>query len=287
MSFIGDIIKMIIAYRLITSPLFETAVLCGSILLLLFFGAFVRFKNGWLSWICYAVLIGVPITLLTIKVVNVNLPVEDMQLSDVRVEKYIEANGDGIVFKKYLRRTLTEPLVGIQPIKDQQRIDDFVNFINNKYPNNIISYKTSKKYRGIVLVDSSGKDMNIALISDGFVQVSDNAPMQYLTAASNARSRLVGIYASPVGLKPAYIEEFTFYAMCFFLGYYAMYLYQRYKKSSFILRVTLIQQENQNGKEKECNQRSDNRTNSSGGTGSRKDGGDSGGGDSGGGDRNE
>ena len=225
MSFIGDIIKWIVLYRLFTNPMLETAVLCGSVLLCLFFGAFVKFKNGVFSWLCYFILLGIPVTLLTIQIINVNLPMEDMQLSNIKAERYIDVNGDGIVFKRFVRRTTTEPLLGLQTITDPQRIDDFVTFVKTNYPDGIISYKTSRKYDGIMLVDSSGKDLNGALIMDGYVNVSDKTPTQYLVAANIARARGVGIWASTVGQSCDNLKLITFCISCFLLGYIFMQYY--------------------------------------------------------------
>ena len=218
MSGITSIIKYLVLYRLFTIPEVETAIICIALLLLLFFGAFVKLKNGILSWISYILLISIPAILLTINLINISLPTEDLKLSDIKVEKYSEVNETGIVFKRFLRRTVNEPLLGIQPTTDKQRVDDFVVFINNAYPDGNVAYRTSKKYEGIMLVDAAGKDLNLALIRDGYFNVSVKTPSQYLVAANEARSKGVGIWATKVGMRPQQIEELTFYILCFMFG---------------------------------------------------------------------
>lgn len=229
-SSIGSIIKWLIVYRLLTNPQLETAVLCLSVLLLLFFGAFVKLKNGILSWICFFILLGIPVTLLTINIININLPTEDLQLSDIKTEQYISVTGDGIAFKRFLRRTVTEPLLGIQSTRDQQRIDDIVSFVQRNYPDGNISYRTSKKYSGIMLVDGSGKDLNMVLIRDGYVNIADKTPSQYLVAANDARKRGVGIWAVKVGMRPDTMLHFTFYIGFCLMGVILTNEYYKYKR---------------------------------------------------------
>ena len=236
---IGDIIKYLIVYRLLTSPQAETAILCIALLLFLFFGAFVKLKNGWLSWVAYFILIGIPISLLTINLININLPVEDLKLSDTKKESYIDINGDGIVVRRALRRGVTLPLLVIRELTDPRRIEDLASFIDNHYDNKLVYYKTSKKYPGIVLVDEFGNDLNLELINNGYVKISEKAPSQYLTAASNARNRGVGIWATTVGMQPTTMFKCTFYIICFMLGYLLMDRYQKLKKSALVISVKL------------------------------------------------
>ena len=262
---IWDITKSIVLYRLITSPQFETAVLCLSLLLFLFFGAFVKLKNGFVSWLCFFILLAIPVSLLTINFININLPVEDLKLSDVISEQYQEVTGDGIVFKRRFRRTVTEPLLGISATTNVQRIDDLATFIKKTYPDGTMFYRTSKKYSGIMLVDTAGNDINCMLLHEGYVNVASKTPSQYLIAVNNARKRGVGIWAITTGLNPNQIFECTFYVFCFVLGIVFMQYYAAFKRAT-PYTITVSIKENNYGKEEERSVRSDNDSSDSGTT---------------------
>lgn len=252
---IGDIIKHLVMYRLNISPEIETTIICSLLLFLLFFGAFVRFKNGILSLISYIILVSIPAVLLTINIVNNSMPVEDLKLSDIKVERYVGVSGEGIQFRRTFLRIVNEPLLGIQPTTDRQRIDDFVAFIQRTYPDGNIAYRTSKKYTGIMLVDAASNDLNLALIKDGYFNIAVKAPNQYLVAANNARSRGVGVWASKVGLQPRLIEEITFYICCFMFGVVFARTYLDYKRRHADTLELLNFKENLNDKEKESGSR--------------------------------
>lgn len=239
MSTFGSVIKYLVIYRLLTTPEVETAIICITLLLLLFFGAFVKLKNGVISWISYILLISIPITLLTINMINLRLPAEDLKLSDVKVEQYVAVTGNGLTFKRFLRRTANESLLGIQELKDEQRIADFTEYIKRAYPDGNVAYRTSKKYSGIILVDAAGNDLNLELIRDGYFNVSVKTPSQYLVAANDARSRGVGIWATTVGMSPDQMFEFTFYIFCFVLGVLSVDVYRKYATTTNITCIDL------------------------------------------------
>ena len=192
---IRDIIKAFILYRIVSNPM--TMFVCTVVIvaLLLLAGAFIKFKNGVFSWICYLSVLTMPLGYVVLTAWSIAYPPEELELSDINTSTYISINSDGITLSRGILRKHKYPLLGVAPIRTQQRLDDVKNLIEAYSNNKTITYKTSKVYSGIVIYDDEGNDLNLLMLKRGYTNVAELAPIQYVKAVEVAKKNKIGIWA--------------------------------------------------------------------------------------------
>lgn len=192
---IGDIVKAFILYRIVSNPF--TIFICTTALvaILLLAGAFIKFKNGIFSWICYLLVLCLPLAYVVLTAWSLCYPPEDLSLSEPQVHTYINIEADGITISKGILRKVKYPLLGIKPVMTQQRLDDIKGLIESYATDKTITYRTSKVYSGIIIYDDQGNDLNLLMLKRGYANVQELAPIQYVKATEAAKFNKVGIWA--------------------------------------------------------------------------------------------
>lgn len=192
---IGDIVKAFILYRVVSNPF--TIFICTTALvaILLLAGAFIKFKNGIFSWICYFLVLCLPLAYVVLTAWSICYPPEDLSLSEPQIHTYINIEADGITISKGIIRRVKYPLLGIKPAMTQQRLADIKGLIESYAKDGTITYRTSKVYSGIILYDDQGNDLNLLMLKRGYANVQELAPIQYVRAVETAKMNKVGIWA--------------------------------------------------------------------------------------------
>lgn len=192
---IRDIIKAFILYRIVSNPMTMFVCTVAIVALLLLAGAFIKFKNGVFSWLCYLSVLTMPLGYVVLTAWSIAYPPEELELSDINTSTYISINSDGITLSKGILRRHKYPLLGVAPIRTQQRLDEVRTLIETYSKNNTIRYKTSRVYSGIVVYDDAGNDLNLLMLKRGYANVAELAPMSYVKAAEVAKKNKLGIWA--------------------------------------------------------------------------------------------
>lgn len=192
---IRDIIKAFILYRIVSNPITMFICTVAIVALLLLAGAFIKFKNGIFSWICYFAVLTMPLGYVALTAWSLAYPPEELELSEANIHTYTSIEPDGITISKGVLRKHKYPLLGISPIRTQQRLDDVKNLVESYSKDKTITYKTSKVYSGIVLYDDEGNDLNLLMLKRGYANVAELAPIQYVKAAEVAKKNGIGIWA--------------------------------------------------------------------------------------------
>ena len=192
---IRDIIKAFILYRIVSNPMTMFVCTIAIVALLLLAGAFIKFKNGVFSWICYFAVLTMPLGYIVLTAWSLVYPPEELELSEANIHTYTMIEYDGITLSKGILRKHKYPLLGVAPIRTQQRLDDVKNLIEAYSKDKTITYKTSKVYSGIVLYDDEGNDLNLLILKRGYANVAELAPIQYVKAAEVAKKNGIGIWA--------------------------------------------------------------------------------------------
>lgn len=192
---IRDIIKAFILYRIVSNPMTMFICTVAIVALLLLAGAFIKFKNGIFSWICYFAVLTMPLGYVVLTAWSLTCPPEELELSEANVNTYISIEADGITLSKGILRKHKYPLLGVAPIRTQQRLDDVKALIASYSHDRAITYKTSKVYSGIVLYDDDGNDLNLLMLKRGYANVAELAPIQYVKAVEVAKKNGIGIWA--------------------------------------------------------------------------------------------
>ena len=209
---IGDIVKAFILYRVVSNPF--TIFICTTALVavLLLAGAFIKFKNGIFSWICYFLVLCLPLAYVLLTTWSMCYPPEDLSLSDPQIHTYINIEADGITISKGVLRRVKYPLLGVKPVMTQQRLDDVKGLITAYIKDNTITYRTSKVYPGIIVYDDNGNDLNLLMLKRGYANVQELAPIQYVKAVESAKMNKLGIWAVIVsgGAPPNNTRLYTY-----------------------------------------------------------------------------
>ena len=176
---------------------------------ILFLAIFVKFKNGFLSLVCFLLCEGLGVAALVALLSN-NVYYDNLYLGERTTQQFSDVTPDGIVYRK-LFRTVSEPLLGIALPKEGMYFDQAKELIlNSRFSDSLYMYRSSA-YSGVVLCDSENHSINEQLLYDGLAKTTKVTPKQYThiqQGSIKARRGMWAISAVPVN-KPSILLEFT------------------------------------------------------------------------------
>lgn len=165
--------------------------------ILLFVSAlFIKFKNGWLSWISFLVL--EIIGLITVLAFTRNALSEDLKLSDPEAKVIVDITESGVVFERRFISKSTS-LLGVElPDKTSEYFQPAKDRILNSCFSKKLFVCKSSSFPGVVLYDAEKNCINELLLKEGLAYVSTPAPNRYITLQKKASETKQGLWSLPV-----------------------------------------------------------------------------------------
>lgn len=193
MEAVVDLIKLWLIYLAINQPEFYVAlaIVLGSILL--FFGCFVKLKNGWLSWVAYFILIA---GCTSLGCLNMTME-QDKAEEDLRLRRPQAIQVDSVdsqgVYSKLILRIICYRYLGIQ-MPDGSYNNEAIKRVESLIKGKTAIVYVSPLYQGYVITDKDGTNINELLLSEGLATVTSTSPKKYKTLQDQAKKQRLGLW---------------------------------------------------------------------------------------------
>lgn len=182
--------------HVLSRPVVWVGILAIFTILLFLSALFIKFKNGWISWVCFVLLelTGVIVVLAFTR----NALSEDLKLSEPEVKVIADINEKGVVFeRRFIQRTT--PLLGVElPDKSSEYFQPAKDRILNSCFSKKLFVCKSSSFSGVVLYDAEKHCINELLLQEGLAYVSTPAPNQYISLQKKASETKQGLWSLPV-----------------------------------------------------------------------------------------
>lgn len=206
-----DLIRTFVLMYVLTRPVVWIGLLVAFTLILLLCALFIKFKNGWVSWISFILFETVGVILIISLTKSVYFS-DDLKLGAIEVKSIVDVTEEGVVFERRFRPRAT-PLLGVefpsgenfQPVRER--------ILSSCFDKKLFVCKSSA-YAGVVLYDAEKTCINETLLREGLAYVSGTAPQQYIKLQKRASETKQGIWAQPVVclsrpcVDPGLVKEF-------------------------------------------------------------------------------
>ena len=202
------IIKVWLISRALSNPSTWIAILVAFSALLLLLAIFVKFKNGFISLICFVIVEAVGLVGLA-SLLNNNIYSDNLYLKDAVIQQFTDVSSQGVIYRKRFRVSAT-PLLGITlPDEDSSYFQEARNKILSARFNGGLYMSTSSAYSGVVLYDSGLKSINEQLLQEGLASTTSVCPKQYSRIQAKAIQNKRGIWqvsSGPAKVSTVIIE---------------------------------------------------------------------------------
>lgn len=214
MSTVIDLLKLWIVTKAITSPIAWIACLVLFTVSLFVLSLFIKFKNGWISTVCF-ILLEIFGVISVISITNTHIYTDNLHLDKGTVVNCIGVTPDGIIIKKRFRR-VTVPLLGLKlPESESLYFSSAKECIEKARFSGNLYIHYSSVYKGVVICGANFNSINEELLKWGLARADIAAPRQYIRIQQEAVKDKRGMWeiASYTPIKTSILQ----YSVTWFL----------------------------------------------------------------------
>ena len=140
---------------------------------------FIKFKNGWISAICF-ILLEIFGVIAVVSITNTRIYTDNLHLDKGAVVNCINVTPEGIIVKKRFRK-VTVPLLGLKlPEGESKYYSAAKEYILNACISGNLYIHYSSVYKGAVFRGATFNSLNEELLKQGLARADVAAPRQYI-----------------------------------------------------------------------------------------------------------